>query len=64
MILTEAQKANLKGKSPEGVYMAVRALVRAEFGIVDKEELSEALEDAVSADLLEERDVKEFSREF
>lgn len=64
MILTDAQRANLKGKSPEGVYMAVRALVRAEFGIVDKDELAEALDDAVAADLLDERDVKEFSREF
>ena len=64
MILTDTQRAGLKGKSPEGVYMAVRALVRAEFGIVDKDELAEALDDAVAADLLDERDVKEFSREF
>ena len=64
MRLTADQKDELKGSSPEGVYQSIRQWVREEHDYVDKDELSEALEDAVNADLIDERDVKEISREY
>ncbi len=63
MKLDSKTKDELKNMSPEGVYNALRSLVREEFGFVDKEELSEALEDAVEAELLDERDLREIERE-
>ncbi len=58
MKLTRDQITELRSKSAEGAYQAIRDLVREEFGSVDKDELREALEDAVDADILDERDVR------
>ena len=60
MKLTDSQKRDLKDKSPEGICMAIRQIIRDEFGVVDRDEFEEALEDAVESDLLDERDVREF----
>jgi hypothetical protein len=64
MKLTPEQIDELMGKSPEGVYQAIRQWVREEHSYVDKDELAEALEHAVNVDLLDERDIREIEREY
>ena len=58
MRLTREQIGELRGKSAEGAYQRIRDLVREECGTVDRDELAEALEDAIDADILDERDVR------
>ena len=58
MKLTREQLVDLKGKSPEGIYQHIRQFVRQELGVVDKDELSEAVDDAIRAGLLDEDDLR------
>jgi hypothetical protein len=58
MKLTREQIGELRSRSPEAVYQAIRDLVREEFGMVDRDEMDEALEGAIDAGLLEERDIR------
>ncbi len=60
MRLTKEQIQRLRDMSPEGIYQGIRNLVREEHGVVDRDELSEALDDAIEADLLEEREIRRF----
>ena len=60
MRLTKEQIQRLRDMSPEGIYQSIRNLVREEHGVVDRDELSEALDDAIEADLLEERQIRRF----
>ena len=60
MRLTKEQIQRLCDMSPEGIYQSIRNLVREEHGVVDRDELSEALDDAIEADLLEEREIRRF----
>ncbi len=60
MRLTKEQIQRLRDMSPEGIYQSIRNLVREEHGVVDRDELSEALDDAIEADLLEEREIRRF----
>ena len=64
MHLTREQIDDLRHKSPEGIYQSIRQLIRDEFGTVDRDELKEALEDAIKADLLDERDLRKIEDEF
>ncbi|MDP6125623.1 MAG: hypothetical protein QGH20_07710 [Candidatus Latescibacteria bacterium] len=58
MRLKSDQLDSLKSKSPEGVYQAVRDIVRLEIGVVDRRELAEALDDAVEAGIVDEREIR------
>ena len=60
MHLTRAQLESLRGKSPEGMYQQIRQIVRDEFSSVRRDELKEALEDAVRAGYLDWRDIDKF----
>lgn len=60
MRLTKEQIQKLRDMSPEGIYQSIRELIREEHGVVDRDELSEALDDAIEADLLEERQIRRF----
>ena len=64
MKLTRKQIDDLRGKSPESVYQLIRQLVRSEHSYVDKDELAEALEDAIDAGLIDEDDVRQIEREY
>lgn len=64
MHLTRRQIDELRGKSPEGIYQGIRQFVREECGSVDRDELKEALEDAIRADLLDERDLHRLEEEW
>lgn len=60
MRLTKDQIADMRSMSSEGAYQEIRDLVRREHGVVDRDELNEALEDAIDADLLEQREIRRF----
>ena len=64
MHLTRTHVEELRGKSPEGVYQLIRQFVREECGAVDREELEEALQDAVAADLLDKRELEKLENEW
>jgi len=64
MHLTRKHIEQLRGKSPEGVYQLVRQYVREECGAVDRDELAEALRDALAADLLDEREARKLEDEW
>ena len=58
MKLTIAQREELKGKSAEGIYQHIRQFVREEVGVVEKDELQEALDDAIRFGLLDDDDLR------
>jgi len=58
MRLTRQQIQDLRGRSPEGAYQLIRQFVREEHGSVSREELAEAVQDAIRAGLLDESDVR------
>ena len=63
MRLTRAQITDLRNKSPQGIYQAIRDLVREEHGVVDRDELAEALEDAEESGLLDRSEIRRFEDE-
>jgi hypothetical protein len=58
MRLSKEFISDMRSKSAEGIFQAIRQLVRDEFGVVERDELKEALDDAVEAGLLEEREIR------
>ncbi len=63
MRLTRDQIADLRNKSPQGIYQTIRDLVREEHGVVDRDELAEALEDAEESGLLDRSEIRRFEDE-
>ena len=64
MHLTRKHIEDLRGKSPEGVYQLIRQFVREECGAVDRDELAEALRDALAADLLDQGELRKLEDEW
>lgn len=63
MRLTRDQITGLRSKSPEGIYQQIRNLVRERCGVVERDELREALDQAIEAELLDERELRRLEEE-